>query len=150
MPSNDFLPPQCGARMSVRRPPSAVEAVELGAREFLRIHRRIVSDFERSLKNSRQFIKLAHRSLEREPQNTVHMLEQILEIDLLGHVTRQFEEFESVLARLPPDLAGSEPAAPDEGAQFQSLRLRYEDLLRDAESQAEEIQKLLSALTAPH
>lgn len=136
--------------MSNRPPSSAVEAFELGAREFLRIHRRIVSDFERSLKHARHFIKLAHRSLEREPQETVHMLEQILEIDLLRHVTGQFEEFESVVARLPPGLARSDSAVPDEGAQFKSLRDRYEAILREAEAQAEEMQKLLSALTAPH
>jgi hypothetical protein len=138
--------------MSRSPPSSAVAAFELRAREFLQTHRRIVADFERSLKSARHYVKLAGRSLELEPESTVDMLGQIREIDLLRHVTQQFEEFESVLAMLPPDLVQGDPTLPDGGApaEFKSLRARYEAMVRDAESQAEEMEKILSALTAPH
>ncbi|NIT63960.1 MAG: hypothetical protein GWO39_09295, partial [Gammaproteobacteria bacterium] len=38
---------------------------------FVGTHRRIVADFGRSLANARHFLKLAERSLEREPEETV-------------------------------------------------------------------------------
>lgn len=127
-------------------------AFEERAREFLRAHRRIVSDFERSLKNARHFLKLAERSLEREPEATIQMLEQIREIDLLGHVTHQFEEYQSVVAMLPPAVAQGDPALPDEElpAEIKSMRARYEQLVQDAEGQAEDTEKILSSLQTPH
>ena len=84
----------------------------LGA--FVRTQRRIVDDFGRSLSNARHFLNLAHRSLEREPDETVTMLQQIREIDLLGHLSHQFDEYRGVAGLLlsppvpseDPDLVG--------------------------------------------
>lgn len=138
--------------MSRHQPSSAAEPFDLRAREFLQTHGRIVAEFERSLKNARHFIKLANRSLEQEPESTVEMLGQIREIDLLRHVTQQFEEFESVLAMLPPGLVQADSAQPDAGtsAEFGALRQRYEAMAREAESQAEDMERVLAALTTPH
>ena len=100
--------------MARRETRAAGETFEERARAFLLVHRRIVADFERSLKNARHFIKLAGRSLEREPEATITMLEQVREIDLLRHVTHQFEEFQSIAAMLPPALAPGDASLPAE------------------------------------
>ena len=138
--------------MARREPYSALEAVEERARAFLKTHHRIVSDFERSLKNARHFIKLADRSLEQEPDGTITMIEQIREIDLLRHVTQEFEEYQTIEAMLPPVLTLEDPASSAAGlrGEIKSMRARYESLVQEAESQAEEMEKILSALTAPH
>ncbi len=139
--------------MARREPISSIEASEERAQEFLKTHRRIVSDFERSLKNARHFIKLAGRSLEQEPEGTVTMIEQIREIDLLRHVTQQFEEYQSVVALLPPVISQADLAGVPAGGlpgEIQSMQARYESLVHEAESQAEDMEQILSALTAPH
>jgi hypothetical protein len=135
-----------------RREPSPIEAFETRAREYLLVHRRIAGDFERSLKNARQFIKLASRSLEQEPDGTIQMLEQIREIDLLGHVTQQYDEYQGVMALLPQDLVQGDPTLPDSRVQseIKAMRARYEAIVQEAESQAEDLEKILSALTTPH
>src|SRR3972149_4422522 len=67
---------------------------------LLESHRRFAAEFEQSLGNARHFIALADRAMEQEPEDTVSMLNQIREIDLLGHLQRLAEEFESVRATL--------------------------------------------------
>lgn len=138
--------------MARRKPASSVGTFEERAGEFVLAHRRILSDFERSLKNARHFIKLAGRSMEREPEATITMLEQVREIDLLRHVTHQHEEYLSVAAMLFPALAQTGPASPAAGqqAEIESMRARYDALMLEAESQAEEMERLLSALQTPH
>jgi hypothetical protein len=138
--------------MAKQKAVAASEGFEERAREYLRVHGRIVSDFERSLKNARHFIKLAERSLEQEPEATVTLLEQIREIDLLRHVSHQLEDYESVLALLPAELVQGTPTQADEGQtlELKAMRARYEALLQEAEAQAEEMGKLLNALTQPH
>ncbi len=138
--------------MARREPTSPLETFEERAREFLRTHHRIVTDFERSLKNARHFIKLAGRSMEQEPEATITMVEQVREIDLLRHVSHQFEEFQSVAAMLPPALAPDEPTLPDDGPRtaIKAMHARYEALVLEAESEAEEMERILSALQTPH
>jgi len=138
--------------MARRGSKSPSESFEERARVFLEAHRRIVSDFERSLKNARHFIKLASRSLEQEQEATIAMLEQVREIDLLRHVTHQSEEFQSVAAMLPPALAQGGESRPEEGAQAEitAMRARYAALVQEAEGQAEEIERILSALQTLH
>ena len=60
---------------------------------FMEAHRRTIADFGRSLANSAQFLKLADKSMEQEPEETESMLEQIKEIDLVGHLSHQYEEY---------------------------------------------------------
>ena len=138
--------------MTARRVPPAAEAFEQRAREFLLTHRKILSDFERSLKNARHFIKLAGKSMEREPESTLQMIEQIREIDLLRHVTHQLDEYESVIAMLSPVLTTGSATEKLEGpiADFKAMRERYEALVAEAESQAAEMEKIAAALTSPH
>ena len=111
---------------------------------FLTTHRRIVDEFERSLKNAQYFLELAQRSMEREPEETVAMLEQIKEIDLLGHLSRQWEEYQNVAGFLKTP----NPPLEDDGLLRQSKHIegRYEELLRAAEAQLEEGDRLLFSL----
>jgi hypothetical protein len=116
---------------------------------FVGAHRRIVEDFGRSLANARQFIRLADRAMEREPEETVVMLEQIREIDLLGHLSTQFEEYRNIAGFfLPPD------APPEHDSpllsQVADLQSRYEALLEEASGQMEVIEKLLFTLQNQH
>lgn len=113
---------------------------------FLATQQRIVADFQRSLNNARHFIDLAGVSLEREPENTEIMLEQVLEIDLLRHVTEQFENFQSVAAMLS---AAQGPLEADAGA-LREVQEGYEALIREAEGQAERISALLQTLQVTH
>jgi len=138
--------------MAKRESTPSVAAFEERAREFLKTQRRILSDFERSLKNARHFIELAGRSLEQEPEDTIQMMEQIREIDLLRHVSHHFEEFEAVIAMLPPALVQGDPTLPDTApqAEMKSMRTRYETLVHEAESQAADMERILSALQQPH
>ena len=116
---------------------------------FVGAHRRIVADFGRSLANARQFIRLADRSLEREPDETVLMLEQIKEIDLLGHLSSQFEEYRTIAGLL---LLADTPPEHDSPliTQVANLKLKYEALLEEAEGQMEAIDKLLFTLQTRH
>ena len=118
----------------------------LGA--FVRTQRRIVDDFGRSLSNARHFLNLAHRSLEREPEETVTMLQQIREIDLLGHLSHQFDEYRGVAGLL---LSPPVPSAdPDLVGEVAELQQSYEALLEEAEKQTEAIDRLLFSLQVQH
>lgn len=115
---------------------------------FISIHRRILAEFGRSLANARHFLKLAGRSLEREPLETETMLEQIKEIDLLGHLTNQFEEYRSISALLlPPHTSVTDIELQGQIAEIQT---KYEGLLEEAEDQMEAIDNLLATLQTRH
>jgi len=113
--------------------------------EFVGTHRRIVADFGRSLANARHFLKLADRSSEREPEETVTMLEQIKEIDLLGHLTNQYEEYRNIAGFVLPAEAPPEHDSPLL-IEVADLQRQYEALLEEAEDQMEAIDKLIFAL----
>jgi hypothetical protein len=130
--------------MARRRPSSNAITDRLEA--FLATQQRIVGDFERSLGNARHFIDLAGVSLEQEPASTGTLLEQVMEIDLLRHVTEQFENFRSVAALLS---AAQGPLETDAGA-LQPVLKRYEALVQEAEIQAERIATLLTTLRVTH
>ena len=107
-------------------------------------HRRFVAEFEGSLSNAGRFIALADRSMEHEPEDTASMLAQILEIDLLGHVHKLSEEFQSVrgfLASLPFE---DEAGRYDE--ELSSIEERYEVLEQEAAQQVERIEAVLRVL----
>ena len=111
---------------------------------LLENHRRIIAEFENSLSNAHDFIGLADRSIEKEPENTVIMLEQIREIDLLGHVQRLSEEFDSV--------RGFIAAAPMEDdiqrhrEELEHMAAAYEIMTEKAARQHDRIDSLLTAL----
>jgi hypothetical protein len=112
---------------------------------FVGAHRRIVADFGRSLANSRNFITLAGRSMEREPEQTVTMLEQIREIDLLGHLGSQYEEYRAIAGLYLPGEAPPEHDSPLL-EQVVELQTQYEGLMEEAEGQMVAIEKLLFTL----
>lgn len=116
---------------------------------FVGTHRRIVADFERSLANSRHFIRLADRSSEREPEETVMMLEQIKEIDLLGHLSAQYDEYRNIAGLLPPEDGAPQQDSPLT-AEVAELQTQYEALLEEAEGQMEAIDRLLFNLQVQH
>ena len=116
---------------------------------FVGTHRRIVADFGRSLSNARQFIRLADRSLDREPEETVTMLEQIREIDLLGHLSMQYEEYRNIAGLFLPGDAPPEHDSPLL-TEVIDLQHQYEALLEEAEGQMEAIEKLLTTLQTQH
>ncbi len=118
-----------------------VELINEKLTAYLETHHKIVGDFERSLGNASHCIELAKLAKDQEPENAVTMLEQIKEIDLLGHVHTQFEAFQEFAGLMP------EPS-PDEDAQEESggierLRERYELLLEEAELQQEVMEDLV-------
>lgn len=117
--------------------------------EFVGTHRRILDDFARSLSNAAHFIQLAGRAMEREPEETVTMLEQIREIDLLGHLGTQYEEYRNIAGFFLPE-DGTPPADSPLVAQVAELRDRYEGLVDEAERQMEAIEKLLFDLQTHH
>lgn len=129
-----------------RRRRAAPTAITDRLEQFLAAQDRIVGDFERSLRNAKHFIELAGVSLEREPEHTETMLEQVMEIDLLGHVTEQFENFQGVAALLS---AAEGPLETDTGA-LQTVHKRYESLVQEAEAQADRIATLLQTLRVTH
>jgi hypothetical protein len=119
---------------------------------FQATHERILVDFSRSLHNSRHFIALAERALADEPEETVTMLEQIREIDLLRHLSEQYDEFQELARVLPATASPGVEATgiPGDGAPGVTLlRTRYEELMREAERQVHEIERLLSAIQTP-
>lgn len=116
---------------------------------FVGTHRRIVADFQRSLANARHFIKLADRSMEREPEETVTMLEQIREIDLLGHLNAQYEEYRNIAGFLLPTPDAPAPESPLVEP-VSELQQQYEALLEEAEGQMEAIERLLTTLQTQH
>jgi ferritin-like metal-binding protein YciE len=127
--------------------PGLSSAMAEKVEHYLVTHRRIVKDFERSLANARHFIKLAELALEKEPANAVQMLNQIREVDLLGHLTQQLEEFQSLSASLPAALPQQEEQTL--ARRLSSVRERYETLIREAEQQVEDIDKILDGLNRP-
>ena len=107
-------------------------------------HRRFVAEFEGSLSNAGQFIALADRAMEHEPEDTASMLAQILEIDLLGHVQKLSEEFQSVRGFL-----ASSPFEDEAGGyaeEMSSIEERYDALEQQAAQQVERIETLLRVL----
>jgi membrane-bound lytic murein transglycosylase B len=116
------------------------------AQSFLEFHRKVVADFERSLANARHFINLAGQAVEHEPENTVAMIEQIQEIDLLGHLSKQYEEFQQMAAQLST-LKVDENRVQ---ASVTSVREQYEEILAEAEEQAGIMDVMLASVQYPH
>lgn len=113
---------------------------------FVEFHRKVLSDFERSLANARHFINIAGRSVEQEPENTVAMLTQIREIGMLGHLNKQYEEFEQMAATLD----GRELNQDRLTGSLNMLRDHYEEILSEAEEQLDIMDLMLSSLKKPH
>ena len=111
---------------------------------YLESHQKIVGEFRKSLENAQNFLELAKLSSEQEPENTIEMLEQIKEIDLLGHLGRQFEAFQEVGATIPAN--SLDPAVQLQTEKFDDLEKQYEDLLEQAEDQLGLLDDLLAQL----
>ena len=111
---------------------------------FLTTHRQILADFQRSLVNARHFMQLAEKAAEHEPENAVVLLEQIKEIDLLGHLERQSEEFQSV-ASLMQSGAGEKLDGQVRGL-LGELDGQYQALVEEAADQMEGLDRMLFSL----
>ena len=111
---------------------------------LLNSHRRFVTEFEKSLHNARRFIALADRSMERELEDTVSMLNQIREIDLLGHLQRLSEEFDAVRGFLAASPFWEESRSF--GGELDELAERYEALQEEAADQLNGIESLLNTM----
>ncbi|MDH5751604.1 MAG: hypothetical protein OEZ59_04235 [Deltaproteobacteria bacterium] len=113
------------------------------AADFHREHKRIVEDFQRSLNNSRYFLELARISNEMEPEETVSMLEQIKNIDLLGHLEQQRNEFLNVSGFF----TSSDSQVQDEElvAGMTALEELYRELIVEAERQVDDLNELIAA-----
>ena len=116
------------------------------AQTFLEFHRKVVGDFERSLANARHFINLASQAVEQEPENTVAMIEQIQEIDLVSHLTKQYEEFQHMTGQLD-SLKVDEKRIQ---ASISTLREQYEEIMAEAEEQAGIMEVMLASMQNPH
>ena len=127
-----------------RRPDMLSEKVE----SFLVFHRRVIGDFRRSLANSSHFIDLAGKALEHEPDNTIHLINQIREIGLLSHLEDQFQEFQQMAGMLAHMPGGIDQDELREGVE--AVKDDYEVLLGQAEEQAEKLAELLNLLEHPH
>ena len=115
---------------------------------FVHAHRRIIEEFGRSLANANHFLRLAGRSIDKEPLETVSMLEQIKEIDLLGNLNSQVEEYQGIASfLLPPNTPVDDLALQGEVAE---LETKYEGLLEEAEKQMEQLENFLSTLQTRH
>ncbi|MEE8435649.1 MAG: hypothetical protein V3S64_12750 [bacterium] len=115
---------------------------------FVRAHQRIIEEFGRSLVSANHFLQLADRSMEKEPLETVSMLEQIKEIDLLGNLNSQVDEYRGIAGfLLPPNTPVDDLALRGEVAE---LETKYEGLLEEAEKQMEQLETLLSTLQTRH
>ena len=114
---------------------------------YLESHSKITADFENSLRNARHFVELAKLATDKEPGETVTMLEQIQEIDLLGHLRRQLEAFEEISGLLNTDEESElEESGLEESAELdriQEVRNRYDLMLEEAEDQQEVISELM-------
>ena len=109
---------------------------------YLETHQKITADFERSLQNARHFVELAKISTDKEPAETVTMLEQIQEIDLLGHLQAQLDAFEEISGLLDKD----EELELEESGEMdrkQEIRNRYDLMLEEAEDQQNTIAELI-------
>lgn len=107
--------------------------------KFARVHQEIVEQFVRSVEKAEHWVKLACLSREKEPQATLDMLRQIMEIDLLGNLSGQKEEFEKIYTVLP------------EKARFvyknvENLALNYKELIQRTESLHQEMYQLVQEL----
>jgi hypothetical protein len=109
-------------------------------------HGRFIADFENSLKNAGHFLALADRAMEKEPESTVDMLQQIREIDLLGHLQRLSEEFDGLRSALAASPYWGESEAYQ--AELERLSERYDALQGEAVNQLGRIDTLLQALHA--
>lgn len=116
------------------------------AQTFLEFHRKVVADFERSLANARHFINLAGQAVEQEPEDTVAMIEQIQEIDLLGHLSKQYEEFQQMAASLNTLKVDEHRVL----ASVTVVREQYEEILAEAEEQAGIMEVMLASMQNPH
>lgn len=114
---------------------------------YLETHHKITTDFERSLRGARHYVELAKLARDKEPEETAALLEQIREIDLLGHLQTQLEAFEDISGFLPSGEAPAEnePSEDEkEGInQIQEIRNRYDVMLEEAEDQQEAISELM-------
>jgi len=124
--------------------PESHDAVEFGDKleTLLNDHRRFIDQFEQSLRNARHFIALADRSMEQEPEDTIAMLNQIREIDLLGYLQRLAEEFDAVRATLAASPFWKE--ARSFNVDLDDLASRYERLQEEAASQLNGIEAILN------
>jgi ribosomal protein L16 Arg81 hydroxylase len=113
---------------------------------LLENHRQFASEFARSLENARHFIALADRSMEQEPEDTISMLNQIREIDLLGHLQRLAEEFQGVRGFLSASPYWSEARAF--AGELEELAERYETLQKEAAEQLNSIEVLLNGMAS--
>jgi len=109
-------------------------------------HRRFIEQFEHSLKSSKHFLSLADRSMEHEPESTIDMLQQIREIDLLGHLQRLSEEFDGLRGALAASPYWSESESYQ--AELSNLAERYEAMQSEAADQLSRIDTLLQVLHA--
>lgn len=116
--------------------------------QFILTHQQIIGDFGRSLANSAHFIVLANRSVEKEPLETVTMLEQIKEIDLLGNLSNQLDEFRGVAGLLMPHNTPLDDLALQ--GEVAELETKYEGLLEEAEKQMQQIEALLATFQVQH
>lgn len=124
--------------------PDSAAAFGRKVKALVSSHRRFIADFENSLKNSGHFLALADRALEQEPESTVDMLQQIREIDLLGHLQRLSEEFDGLRGALAmsPYWGEGEPYLTE----LERLSERYDALQGEAVNQLSQIDTLLQAL----
>ena len=111
---------------------------------FLETHRRVVEEFRTSLANAQHFIELARLAMEREPENTLIMLEQIKEVDLVRHLNAQMDAFLEVADLVPNDVVSQQ--FPNREAELEELQHEYERMLEQAEEQLESINGMIEAL----
>lgn len=115
---------------------------------FVHAHHRIIEEFGRSLASANHFLRLAERSFEKEPLETVSMLEQIREIDLLGNLNSQVDEYRGIAGfLLPPNTPVGDLGLQGEVAE---LETKYEGLLEEAEKQMGQLENILSTLQTRH
>ena len=118
-----------------------LQAINEKVAAYLETHRKIAGDFERSLRNARHYVELAEVAKDKEPAETVTMLEQIREIDLRGHLQTQFNAFKEISSLLGPEEPdGEQPEGPDK---IQEMRDRYDLMLEEAEEQEQAITELM-------
>lgn len=114
---------------------------------YLETHHNITTEFERSLRTARHYVELAKLARDKEPAETATLLEQIQEIDLLGHLQTQLEAFEDITGLLQSgeETAGEESGGEETGEidQIQEIRNRYDVMLEEAEDQQEVISELM-------
>ena len=120
------------------------------AETFVRLHWRLVEDFERSLERASNFLNLARVGMEKEPQAAHTMLQQIEDIGLLPQLNKQFEIYESVADLLEQQLhaANIKQQSKTLLKTLLELRERYLAQLREAENQQQLSSMMLEKLQA--